>query len=92
MEPYWATLRGATEVGDTFSRLPMLAPNPPEDAFTGSATGCLAAYLWSRGLIDDRNFIAEQGHLWAAPVRPKCRFWARNAAFRGYAWPVMAMC
>lgn len=67
MEPYWATLQGFSEVGDTFSRLPMLPPNPAEDAFTGSATGCLAAYLWSRGMIEDRNFIAEQGHLMGRP-------------------------
>ena len=72
MEPYWATLQGATEVGDTFSRFPMLAPNPPEDAFTGSATGCLAAYLWSRGLIDDYNFIAEQGHF-MVPIKYNIR-------------------
>lgn len=67
MEPYWATLQGFSEVGDTFARLPMLPPNPAEDAFTGSATGCLAAYLWSRGMIEDRNFIAEQGHLMGRP-------------------------
>lgn len=67
MEPYWATLQGFSEVGDTFSRLPMLPPNPAEDAFTGSATGCLAVYLWSRGMIEDRNFIAEQGHLMGRP-------------------------
>jgi PhzF family phenazine biosynthesis protein len=33
-----------------------------EDPFTGSATGCMAAYLWHHGLIDSPKFVAEQGH------------------------------
>lgn len=62
MEPFWATLEGMSEVGDTFSRLLLAEPGPSEDPFTGSATGALGAYLWAHDLIDDRNFIAEQGH------------------------------
>lgn len=62
MEPFWCTLDGATEAGDTFARLLMAPPSPPEDPFTGSATGAMAAYLWSEGLIDSPNFSAEQGH------------------------------
>ncbi|QUJ75511.1 PhzF family phenazine biosynthesis protein [Sulfitobacter albidus] len=62
MEPFWVTLEGATEAGDTFSRLLMAPPSPPEDPFTGSATGAMAAYLWSEGLIDSPEFVAEQGH------------------------------
>lgn len=62
MEPFWVCLEGATENGDTFSRLLMAPPSPPEDPFTGSATGCMAAYLWANGLIEVPNFIAEQGH------------------------------
>ena len=46
MEPFLATLQGATPEGSTFSRLLLAPPEPPEDPFTGSATGCLAAYLW----------------------------------------------
>ncbi len=34
----------------------------PEDPFTGSATGAAAAYLWSRGLLADPFYLAEQGH------------------------------
>lgn len=67
MEPFWVTLQGATDIGDTFSRLLMAPPNPPEDPFTGSATGAMAAYLWRYALIDDRNFIAEQGHWMGRP-------------------------
>jgi len=62
MEPFWVTLEGATALGDTFSRLLMSPPNPPEDPFTGSATGAMASYLWAEGLIDAPRFVAEQGH------------------------------
>jgi len=62
MEPYWVTLSGATRAGDTFSRLLMSPPSPPEDPFTGSTTGAAAAYLWKQGLIDSPAYTAEQGH------------------------------
>jgi PhzF family phenazine biosynthesis protein len=62
MEPFWVCLEGATPEGDTFSRLLLAPPSPPEDPFTGSATGCMAAYLWANGLIARPHFIAEQGH------------------------------
>ncbi|ATG44163.1 phenazine biosynthesis protein [Phaeobacter piscinae] len=62
MEPFLVTLEGATAEGDTFSRLLMAPPSPPEDPFTGSATGAMAAYLWRHGLMEADRFIAEQGH------------------------------
>ena len=62
MEPFWVTQSGATEAGDTFSRLLLAPPSPAEDPFTGSATGAMAAYLWSEGVIDTPGFVAEQGH------------------------------
>ena len=62
MEPFLVTLHGATAQGDTYSRLLMAPPSPPEDPFTGSATGAMAAYLWRNGLMDKDTFIAEQGH------------------------------
>ncbi|MDJ0824510.1 MAG: PhzF family phenazine biosynthesis protein [Rhodobacter sp.] len=62
MEPFWVTLTGATEAGNTFSRLVLAPPLPPEDAFTGSATGAMAAYLWAEGHLDAPRFVAEQGH------------------------------
>ncbi|MFV1492930.1 PhzF family phenazine biosynthesis protein [Phaeobacter sp. JH18-32] len=62
MEPFLVTLSGATAEGDTFSRLLMAPPSPPEDPFTGSATGAMAAYLWHHGLMESDRFIAEQGH------------------------------
>lgn len=62
MEPYLVSLNGATAEGDTFSRLLMKPPSPKEDPFTGSATGCAAAYLWHHGLIKSPSYCAEQGH------------------------------
>ncbi|MGB0507683.1 MAG: PhzF family phenazine biosynthesis protein [Pikeienuella sp.] len=60
MEPYLCITEGADQ-GDTFARLLLPPPFPPEDPFTGSATGCMAAYLFANGAIDAR-FTAEQGH------------------------------
>lgn len=60
--PYLVTLSGATAAGSTFARLLLTPPLPAEDAFTGSATGATAAYLWHHGLIDSPTYIAEQGH------------------------------
>jgi PhzF family phenazine biosynthesis protein len=61
-EPFLVTLKGATAQGDTFSRLLLAPPSPPEDPFTGSATGAMAAYLWRHGMMRKPQFIAEQGH------------------------------
>lgn len=69
MEPYLCILEGATEAGDTFARLLLPPPLPPEDPFTGSATGCMASYLWSEGLIAQPSFVHEQGHLMGRPGR-----------------------
>lgn len=67
MEPFLVTLGGLTEAGDTFSRLLLAPPSLPEDPFTGSATGCMGAYLWHHGLIDQPRFVAEQGHWLGRP-------------------------
>jgi trans-2,3-dihydro-3-hydroxyanthranilate isomerase len=39
----------------------------PEDPVTGSATGGMAAYLWKYGLIRERGYTAEQGHIMGRP-------------------------
>lgn len=67
MEPFLVTFGGETPMGDTFSRLLLAPPSLPEDPFTGSATGCMAAYLWHYGLIDSPRFVAEQGHWMGRP-------------------------
>lgn len=54
--------QGVTETGQTFSRLLIAPPGPAEDPFTGSATGCMAAYYWARGHLEEARFVAEQGH------------------------------
>ncbi len=67
MEPFLVTLGGHSSQGDTFSRLMLAPPNPPEDPFTGSATGAMAAYLWKHGLMAKDSFVAEQGHWMGRP-------------------------
>ena len=62
MEPFLVVREGETQAGDTLSRLMLPPPMPAEDPFTGSATGCMAAYLWHHGLIEHAAFVAEQGH------------------------------
>ena len=71
MEPFLACLGGFTEAGDTAARLLMAPPSPAEDPFTGSATGCLGAYLWHEGLIEAPAFTAEQGHGMGRPGQAK---------------------
>lgn len=60
--PHLFCLQGITEKGRTFARHFGVPPDTPEDPFTGSATGGMAAYLWRHGLLDESTFIAEQGH------------------------------
>ncbi len=55
------------ERGDTFARHFDLPPDTPEDPFTGSATGGMAAYLWRYGLLASPHFLAEQGHWMKRP-------------------------
>ncbi|MDT8344654.1 MAG: PhzF family phenazine biosynthesis protein [Thermohalobaculum sp.] len=66
-EPFLCVTQGFTQAGDTAARLMLAPPGPEEDPFTGSATGCMAAYLWRHGLIARPRFIAEQGHLMGRP-------------------------
>ncbi|MEM7546163.1 MAG: PhzF family phenazine biosynthesis protein [Pseudomonadota bacterium] len=67
MEPFLCITEGVAE-GDTFARLLLPPPFPPEDPFTGSATGCMAAWLFAKGAVG-RTFIAEQGHGIGRPGR-----------------------
>lgn len=66
-EPF-LVVREGVDGGDTFSRLLLGPPLPPEDPFTGSATGCMASYLFAEGRIGKR-FVAEQGHWMGRPGR-----------------------
>jgi len=60
--PHLFVLEGATSAGDTFARHFGVPPDTQEDAFTGSATGCMGAFLWAHRMIRERRFRAEQGH------------------------------
>lgn len=61
MEPFLTVLEGVNG-GDIHSRLLLAPPLPAEDPFTGSANGCMGAYLWREGLIASPSYTAEQGH------------------------------
>lgn len=83
MEPFLVTLQGATSMGDTYSRLLMAPPSPPEDPFTGSATGAMAAYLWRHGMMDKDSFIAEQGHAMGRPGQAQVTLVGSRDAVQG---------
>lgn len=83
MEPFWVTLSGATPHGNTFSRLLLAPPSPAEDAFTGSATGAMAAYLWKHDMIPERGFVAEQGHGMGRPGQAKVHVLGDRDAITG---------
>lgn len=65
--PHLFVLEGVTDRGTTFARHFGLPPDTPEDPFTGSATGGMAAYLWHHHLIERPKFVAEQGHFMRRP-------------------------
>ncbi|MGZ2256795.1 PhzF family phenazine biosynthesis protein [Roseobacter sp. A03A-229] len=83
LEPFWVTLSGATSAGDTYSRLLLAPPSPPEDAFTGSATGAMASYLWRHGLLESPAFVAEQGHGMGRPGQAQVRVLGPRDAITG---------
>ena len=83
MEPFWVTLEGATDQGHTFSRLLLPPPMPAEDPFTGSATGAMAAYLWSEGYLNETRFVAEQGHWLGRPGRALVEVLGERNAIEG---------
>jgi trans-2,3-dihydro-3-hydroxyanthranilate isomerase len=64
--PHLFCLQGV-EQGMTFARHFGVPPDTPEDPFTGSATGGMAAYLWHYGYLTKPTFTAEQGHWMSRP-------------------------
>jgi trans-2,3-dihydro-3-hydroxyanthranilate isomerase len=65
--PHHFCLKGVSSSGSTFARSLATPPNTLEDPFTGSATGCMAAYLWHHGLMNKPKFVAQQGHWMGRP-------------------------
>lgn len=82
VEPFLLALGGA-DAGDTFARLLLPPPMPAEDPFTGSATGCMAAYLWHHQLLDSPRFAAEQGHWMGRPGRAEVEVLGPPEAIEG---------
>lgn len=80
MEPFWAALGGPE---DTFARLLLPPPMPPEDPFTGSATGALGAFLWAHGLIAAPAFTAAQGFDMGRPGTAHVRVLGPRSAITG---------
>lgn len=85
MEPYLVTPTGMTAAGDTYGRLLLAPPSPPEDPFTGSATGAAAAYLHEYGLMPKRRWIAEQGHGMGRPGQAEVEVLGPRQALTGVA-------
>jgi trans-2,3-dihydro-3-hydroxyanthranilate isomerase len=65
--PHLFCLQGINNEGDTFARHFGVPPDTYEDAFTGSASGCMLAYLWHRQLIKKSKIVAQQGHWMQRP-------------------------
>ncbi len=65
--PHLFCLQGITAEGDTFARHFGIPPDTFEDPFTGSASGCMIAYLWHHGLIKEPRIVAQQGHWMQRP-------------------------
>jgi PhzF family phenazine biosynthesis protein len=82
-EPFLCVTKGFTPAGDTAARLLLTPPQPPEDPFTGSATGCMACYLWAEGLIARPRFTAEQGHGMGRPGRAEVEMLGPRDAIAG---------
>ncbi len=82
-EPFLCVTQGFTPGGTTAARLLLPPPLPAEDPFTGSATGCMAAYLWAKGLIASRRFVAEQGHGMGRPGRAEVEVLGPRDAIAG---------
>ena len=82
-EPFLCVTEGFTEAGDTSARMMMLPPLPAEDPFTGSATGCMACYLWAGGLIATPRLVAEQGHWMGRPGRAEVEVLGPHDAITG---------
>ncbi|MFN8377753.1 MAG: PhzF family phenazine biosynthesis protein [Anaerolineae bacterium] len=60
---------GITAAAHVFARHFGIPPDSPEDPFTGSATGGMAAYLVRYGYVNAQSFAIEQGHWMGRPGR-----------------------
>lgn len=65
--PHLFCLQGLSEQADTFARHFGIPPDTYEDSFTGSASGCMLAYMWHHRLINKKRITAQQGHWMQRP-------------------------
>jgi trans-2,3-dihydro-3-hydroxyanthranilate isomerase len=65
--PHLFCLEGVSREGTTFARHFGVPPDTYEDPFTGSASGCMASYLWHYQLIKTPRIVAQQGHWMGRP-------------------------
>ncbi|MEE4111781.1 MAG: PhzF family phenazine biosynthesis isomerase, partial [Desulfobacteraceae bacterium] len=63
---YLFCLEGVEKDADVHGRLISSTPGS-EDPFTGSAVGCMGAYVVQYGLLPRQEFAVEQGHLIGRP-------------------------
>lgn len=82
-EPFVSAPAAAEMNATLFSRMLMTPPEPPEDPFTGSATGCMAAWAWARGYLETPAFIAAQGDWMERPGRARVRLLGPRDAIAG---------
>lgn len=75
--------QGITGAGDTFARHIGVPPDAVEDPFTGSATGCMGAYLERYDLISGSRFTAEQGHWMKRPGQARVEVLKSGEDIRG---------
>jgi trans-2,3-dihydro-3-hydroxyanthranilate isomerase len=81
--PHFFCTQGATEKGDTFARHLGVPPDTMEDAFTGSATGGMGAYLWKYGFLKSPEFTAEQGHWMGRPGSAHVKIYGSREQIEG---------
>ena len=65
--PHLFCLKGLSNEADTFARHFGVPPDTFEDPFTGSASGCMLAYMWHHRLINKKRITAQQGHWMQRP-------------------------
>ncbi len=82
-EPFLTAPAAPDMAATVFSRMLMTPPEPAEDPFTGSATGCMAAWRWARGFLDRPDFVAAQGDWMGRPGRARVRVLGPQDAISG---------
>ena len=78
--PHFFCCSGPDGAEGTFARSLFEAPSNREDPFTGSASLCMAAFLWKYKLISELEFYAYQGHWIERPSSAKLTILEKNGS------------